>query len=231
MCDAIEIDVVIPTLNAGETLAPTLLSLAGARDAGLIKSTIISDGGSTDRTVEVAKAWGAHVEGSEKGRGQQLAVGAAVAESPWILFLHADTRLTSGWEQAARTFMTMGNSLDKAAVFSFALDDTSFAARGLERLVRWRCQLAALPYGDQGLLISRSLYNALGGYRSIPLMEDVDIVRRIGRHRLVVLTAKASTSADRYRRDGYVLRGVRNLFCLALYFCGVAPATIARLYR
>ena len=62
--------------------------------------------------------------------------------------------------------MTMGNSLDKAAVFSFALDDTSFAARGLERLVRWRCQLAALPYGDQGLLISRSLYNALGGYRS-----------------------------------------------------------------
>ena len=185
MCDALEIDVVIPTLNAGETLAPTLLSLTGARDAGLIKSTIISDGGSTDRTVEVAKAWGAQVEGSETGRGQQLAVGAAVAESPWILFLHADTRLTSGWEQAARTFMTMGNSLDKAAVFSFALDDTSFAARGLERLVRWRCQLAALPYGDQGLLISRSLYNALGGtraaarpgYRSIPLMEDVDIVR------------------------------------------------------
>ena len=73
MCDALEIDVVIPTL----------LSLAGARDAGPIKSTIISDGGSTDRTVAVAKAWGAQVEGSETGRGQQLAVGAAVAESPW----------------------------------------------------------------------------------------------------------------------------------------------------
>ena len=87
MCDALEIDVVIPTLNAGETLAPTLLSLAGARDADLIKSTIISDGGSTDRTVAVAKAWRAQVEGSETGRGQQLAVGAAVAESPWILFL------------------------------------------------------------------------------------------------------------------------------------------------
>ena len=83
MCDALEIDVVIPTL----------LSLAGARDAGPIKSTIISDGGSTDRTVAVAKAWVHRSKEVKRGRGQQLAVGAAVAESPWILFLHADTRV------------------------------------------------------------------------------------------------------------------------------------------
>lgn len=209
----------------------TLRSLAQARETGLVGQVIVCDGGSTDRTAEIAAAWGVRVEAAPRGRGNQLAAGMRLTRSPWILFLHADTHLAAGWEQEAAQFIVSDGASRRAAVFSFALDDPSVAARGLEWLVRWRCRLAALPYGDQGLLISRSLYDDIGGYRAIPLMEDVDIVRRLGSGRLVVLVSAAHTSAARYRRDGYLRRGARNLFCLAMYFLGVAPSTIARFYH
>ena len=87
-----------------------------------------------------------------------------------------------------------------------------------------------LPYGDQGLLISASFYPALGGFRPLPLMEDVDLVRRLGRRRLAPIAAQIIASARRYRRDGYFRRPLRNLLCLSLYFVGVPPTRIARLY-
>ena len=93
-----------------------------------------------------------------------------------------------------------------------------------------RCRLFALPYGDQGLLIHRSLYDALGGFRPLPLMEDVDLVRRIGRKRLTYLRTPAVTSAVRYRRAGYAPRMARNLCCLLLFSLGVRAETVARLY-
>jgi hypothetical protein len=100
----------------------------------------------------------------------------------------------------------------------------------LETLVRMRTALFKLPYGDQGLLIPRRLYDEIGGYKPLPVMEDVDIVRRLGRRRLVPLRARAVTSAARYRRDGYLKRVLRNQGCLALYFLNVPAPTIARLY-
>ena len=98
-------------------------------------------------------------------------------------------------------------------------------------MVAWRCTTFSLPYGDQGLLIGRRFYHDIGGFAPIPLMEDVDIVRRIGRRRLVVLDVAAVASAERYRRGGYVARPLRNLTCLGLYFLGVPPRLIARIYR
>jgi hypothetical protein len=100
----------------------------------------------------------------------------------------------------------------------------------LERLVAWRVRTLALPYGDQGLLIRRDFYRSLGGFRPWPLMEDVDLVRRIGRHRLTVLRSAARTSAERWRRGGWKRRSLRNLGCLTLYFLGVPPRLIAHLY-
>ena len=94
-----------------------------------------------------------------------------------------------------------------------------------------RVRLFGLAYGDQGLLISRRLYDEVGGFRPLALMEDVDLARRIGRHRLRRLTATALTSAERWRRDGWIRRSGRNLACLALYAGGVAPARLARFYR
>ena len=93
-----------------------------------------------------------------------------------------------------------------------------------------RTALLRLPYGDQGLLIPRRLYDAIGGYKPLPLMEDVDLVRRLGRKRTVILRTAALTSAARYKRDGYGRRIIRNLTCLSLYYMRVPVPVIARLY-
>jgi hypothetical protein len=130
-----------------------------------------------------------------------------------------------------RGFLADPENRRRAGVFRYALDDPSAAAARLAALVNWRSRVLALPYGDQGLLIARAFYDSLGGFAPIPLMEDVAIVRRIGRRHLVHLDAAIVTSAERYRRHGYLLRPLRNLVCLALYFLGVAPRRIARLYR
>jgi hypothetical protein len=117
-----------------------------------------------------------------------------------------------------------------AAAFRFALDDIGMAPRWLEAMVGLRCRLLALPYGDQGLLISRRLYQSVGGYADMPLMEDVDIVRRLGRARIAILRSAAVTSARRYRLEGYPARIMRNQACLGAYLCGVPVARIARFY-
>lgn len=163
-----------------------------------------------------------------RGRGSQLAAGAGVARGEWLLFLHADTRLGAGWQDALAAAMACP---DRAAYFRFALDDASPAARRLERAVAWRCQALALPYGDQGLFISRALYEEMGGFRPLPLMEDVDLVCRLGRRRLHRLDVPAITSAERWRRDGYLRRSAKNLSILALWHLGVSETRLARLYE
>ena len=228
------ISVVIPTLNAERDLAATLTALVPAAVDGLIRDVIVVDGGSTDRTRKIAEASGADIVESPVGRGQQLAAGGAKARGQWLLFLHADTVLDEGWSRAALAFMNETDQGDRdpaAAVFRFRLNDQGLIPRALEAVVALRCKVLRLPYGDQGLLISRRLYDKLGGFKAMPVMEDVDIIRRLGRHRVVLLDVDATTSAERYKRDGYLARTARNLLCLTLYGAGVSPAKIARVYR
>ena len=220
---------VIPTLQAAEELALTLDCLCAGSDP-LVREIVVADGGSTDDTTALAERRGARVISAPRGRGAQLAAGARAAESDWLFFLHADTRLGVGWREVVGAFTAAAENRERAGVFRFALDDAAPAARRLERIVAWRSRLFGLPYGDQGVLIHRSFYEAIGGFRPLPLMEDVDLVRRIGRQRLTFLPAQAVTSAERYRRSGYVLRSLRNLTCLALYILGVPPRLIAFLY-
>ncbi len=219
------LSIVIPTLDAVATLPAALAALAEGAD-----EIVVADGGSADDTLALAAAHGARVIAAPRGRGAQLAAGAAAANGDWLLFLHADTRLAAGWRTPVNRFMSGRENRLRAAYFRFALDDDAAAARRLERVVAWRCRRLALPYGDQGLLMSRALYVAVGGYRPIVLMEDVDIVRRLGRVRLAALDHPAVTSAARYRRDGYLRRSARNLVCLSAWFLGVDPRRIARLY-
>lgn len=225
----IEISVIVPTLNAAQTLARTLDAL-GLQRPGLVKEVVIADGGSDDETVRLAENFGCRVVHASKGRGTQLRCGAAAASQDWLLFLHADTRMSADWVSALSEFVGRGAAERSAGVFRLKLDDERRRARLLEFMVAMRVRLFAIPYGDQGLFISRQLYDEVGGFSEIPLMEDVDIIRRIGRRRLTILPADAVTSADRYRRGGYLRRSIRNLLCLGLYFSGVAPAQIAKLY-
>ncbi len=227
------ISVIIPTLNAEATLGGTLSALVPAAVDGLVREVIVVDGGSADRTKEIVDQAGAQLLGERAERGRQLAAGAAKARFPWLLFLHADTVLEPGWERETSRFMERvdtGDHPPSAAAFRFALDDQGPKPRLLERLVALRCRLLRLPYGDQGLLLPKSLYEEIGGFSPLPLMEDVDLVRRLGRRRTVMLRSRAVTSADRFRREGYLRRSGRNLACLALYALRVPTPVIRRIY-
>jgi rSAM/selenodomain-associated transferase 2 len=223
-----QLSVIIPTLNEVATV-PVLMEQL--RASALVKEIVIVDGGSSDDSVAIARTAGARVIATARGRGIQLAAGAGAAAGDWLLFLHADCRLSPDWGTAAAAFLMAPERAGRAGYFDFALDDAAPAARRLERIVAWRCRVLALPYGDQGLLIARSLYRAVGGFAPLPLMEDVDLVRRLGRRRLARIGARCISSPQRYRREGYWRRPLRNLFCLSLYFAGVSPYRIMRLYH
>jgi rSAM/selenodomain-associated transferase 2 len=222
---ALPISVLIPTLNAAASLPATLEAMRGQ-----VAEIIIADGGSSDATRDTAQASGALVISAPRGRGPQLRAAADAATQPWLLAMHADTRPGPSWQEAAAGFIAQPENTAKAAHFRFALDDPAPEARRLEAMVAWRCRWLGLPYGDQGLLIARNFYQALGGYDPIPLMEDVALIRRIGRKRLMPLSAAFITSAEKWRRDGWYARSARNLCCLSLWFAGVSPERIARIY-
>lgn len=221
------ISVIMPALDAAAGIADALGAVAVP---GLVGERIVVDGGSADGTVEIARAAGARVIAAERGRGAQLAAGASAARADWLLFLHADTVLARGWAEEAARFIADPANLARAAAFRFALDEPRRRGRLLEAGVALRSRLFALPYGDQGLLIGRDFHDRLGGFGTLPLYEDVDFIRRIGRRRLSLLRTPAVTSAARYRRGGYLLRPLRNLCLLGLYFAGVAPRRLTRLY-
>lgn len=216
------LSVVIPALNAAGSLGPCL---AAAREGD---ETIVVDGGSTDGSAAIALGHGARLVRSAPGRGVQLAAGAAAATGDWLLFLHADTLPGHRWRAAVEAHIAAAP--DAAACFRFRLADRAWQARWIERGVAARVRLLALPYGDQGLLIPRALYQRIGGYRPLPLMEDVDLVGRIGRRRLCVLDEAASTSPARWRRDGWLRRSARNLACLLLFRLGMSAERVSRIY-
>ena len=222
------LSIVIPTLNAEKNLPATLACLIAG---GFQLELIIADGGSCDKTPAIAAEHGAKFTATLGGRGAQMASGAMYSTGDWLLFIHSDTHPQPGWKHIVKSFIENPKNRFQAAYFKFSLNDSSPAARRLERIVDWRCRTFGMPYGDQGLLISREFYDLLGGIATIPLMEDVDIVRRIGLKRLTQLNAAAVTSAERYRKNGYLLRSTTNLLCLVLYFAGLPPRLIAEMYR
>ena len=166
---------------------------------------------------------------STPGRGIQLNAGAARATGEWLWFVHADSRLPSGWLAA---FREMAPHRDvTGGAFAFALDSPAWQARLLERAVALRTRWFDLPYGDQGLFVRRHIFEALGGFAPLPLMEDVEFVRRLTRSGPIRhLTLRLTTSARRWEREGWLRRSVRNLTNLGLYAVGVSPERLARRY-
>lgn len=218
--------VIVPTLNAAERLGPTLGSLYEGVQAGLIAELIFADGGSTDDTALVAEEVGATFVTSPPGRGTQLAAGARACQTRWLMVVHADTVLSHDWPVVVRDHM---KSSQDAAHFRLAFDAKSAAAQRTAAWANLRSRLFKLPYGDQGLLLPMALYNSVGGFAEVPLMEDVALVRKL-RGRLTELPITATTSAAKYEAEGYLKRGSKNLLTLSKYFLGVSPETLAKRY-
>lgn len=222
------LSVIIPTLSAAADLPGCLHSLMPGLELGLIREVIVSDGGSQDATPRIAEDTGAKVITGKSGRGAQLAAGASLARGEWLLFLHADTVLSRDW--AERVAHHVDTRPDKAATFTLKYRSDARAARWLEARVNRRTRLMGLPYGDQGMLISRKLYETVGGYADAPLMEDVMIARAIGKSRLAILSAEARTSAEKYERDGWRKRAWRNAWLLTRFLMGAKPEALAKAY-
>lgn len=222
------LSIIIPTLNCRNDLAKTLDAMAMRPEDWDI---IVSDGGSTDGTLEMAELAGARLVSGAKGRGPQLALGAEAATNEWYLFWHADTEPQIGWVRIVEDFIKRPENQFHAGYFRLVMNDPDPRARRVERLANWRAETFGLPYGDQGLLISSGFYEHLGGYQPMPMLEDVALVREIGPKRLHVLPTAAVTSAIRYQRDGWWARPVKNVTCLCLYFLGLPIDMITRFYR
>lgn len=222
------ITVVIPTLDAALSLPATADALLEGVTDGLIAGLVISDGGSVDRTRDVARELGAAWLRGPPGRGGQIGRGVAAADTDWVLILHADTWLSSGWSGAARRHMS--EYPEKAGYFRLRFRSEGQAPRFVAAGANLRSWVLGLPWGDQGLLVKRRVLSAVGGVPEVPLMEDVALARRL-KGRLRMIEAEALTSAERYERDGWGRRVAANLGTLARYAMGVDPEKLAARYR
>ncbi|MEP3529483.1 MAG: TIGR04283 family arsenosugar biosynthesis glycosyltransferase [Sulfitobacter sp.] len=221
------ISVVIPSLNAAAALPACLAALVEGLQAGLIREVILSDGGSADGTPQLAEGWGGEVISGAPSRGGQLRRGCEAARGEWLLVIHADTVLAPGWTDAVQDHMARGTGA--AGWFRLRFDQRGPAPRLVAGWANLR-SACGLPYGDQGLLLPRALYDAVGGYPDQPLMEDVALARAL-RGRLARLEGIAVTSAEKYRRQGWLRRGGRNLWTLMRYAMGTSPEALAVSYR
>ena len=209
------LSVIIPTLNAAQSLPGCAAALMEGLNAGLIREVIVTDGGSTDATLEIADAIGAEVVAGPPSRGGQLRRGCEAAKGEWLLVLHADTQLGAGWADAVTDHL--GD--DRPATFRLSYDTKGTGPRITAAWANLRTRLFRLPYGDQGLLIRSETLMQIGNYPDIPLTA------------LSVIDVTARTSFARYAAEGWLQRGGRNLLLLIRYLCGADPHALAQAYR
>ena len=170
-----KISIIIPTINEANNLPLLLSDLSIIQKEGEI---IIVDGGSKDKTIDVANIYGAKIfKSEEKNRGLQLNIGAKNSKGDWLIFLHADTRLTHDWFKKMKTVLK--GDKNYIYFFKFKINNKKIIYKFLEILVNFRSQYFKQPYGDQGLIIHRTTYFKNNGFREIPLMEDIDFLRRL----------------------------------------------------
>ena len=223
------ITTVIPVLNDTAALASLLPTLPADPDLQIV----VADGGdSSDPAMNALReryssvAW----TRSAPGRGLQMNRGARQACGRWLVFLHADTRLEEGWIDLLRRLDERPSIVGGS--FRFALDSPARWARWIEWGVRMRVRLFGFAYGDQALFVRRTVFDDLGGYRELPLMEDVDFIRRLRRRgRLEHADLRALTSARRWERDGWFRRTVENAVLVTLFLAGHPPERLARRYH
>jgi len=222
---SLQVSIVIPTLDE----APRIAAAVERAWATGPREVIVADGGSRDGTADIAAAGGAAVISSPRGRAAQQNRGAAAAAGNVLLFLHADCRLAPhGLDQALRA---LADERFVGGAFWQRIDAEGAAYRLLERGNAWRVARWKLPYGDQGIFVRREIFERLGGFPSVPLMEDLRFsraLRRLGR--LALLPGPLHVSARRWQRHGVLRQTMRNWTLLAAERLGVSPDRLAARY-
>ena len=220
------ISIIIPTLNEASSLRSTLESVMNQTDC----EYIVSDGGSDDRTIDVAGQLPVTLITSPRGRAVQMNAGARQARGEILLFLHADTRLTPSSLEAVRK--TLQDPAVVGGAFQLRIDSDRPLVKFIERIANLRSRYLHLPYGDQALFVRRSTFESIGGFTPWPLMEDVDFVRRLRqRGRVHLLPETATTSARRWEREGVAWTTLRNGLLLSGFCLGLSPGWLAKWYR
>ncbi|HZR45507.1 MAG TPA: TIGR04283 family arsenosugar biosynthesis glycosyltransferase [Candidatus Manganitrophaceae bacterium] len=226
------ISVIVPLLNEEKVLPSFLDHL----EKFPVTEAICVDGGSRDRTTDILLQWSGSagrfrrsVTMSSRGRALQMNEGAKRAAGEALLFLHSDCRLPVGALHA------IAKVLEDAAVaggaFRLKIDSSRLFLRGIAAAANLRSRWLSLPYGDQGYFVRRDIFEKIGGFKTLPIMEDVDFIRRLKqRGAIVLLDAPISTSARRWAAEGYLYATLRNFALLLLYFLRVAPEKLARWY-
>ncbi len=218
---------ILPVLNESAGLGATLAGLESLRQNGA--EIIVVDGGSSDASPLLARSMGATVMETGQGRGRQMNAGARQASGDILVFVHGDTRLP----KSVLDFLENGG-LKRAAwgYFNVSLSGSSWQFRLIESLINWRSRLSGIGTGDQVIFVRRELFVETGGYADIPLMEDIELCKRLKRHhgRPVRVPLVVITSSRRWQQQG-IARTVVLMWCLRLaYFIGVSPGRLAKIY-
>jgi len=202
-----KISIIIPTINEANNLPLLLSDLSSIQKEGEI---IIVDSGSEDKTIDIANIYGAKVFISkERNRGLQLDIGAKNSKGDWLIFLHADTRLNHDWFRKINSVLKEGNNY--IYYFKFKINNKKIIFRLLEIFVNFRSKYLKQPYGDQGLIINRTTYFKNNGFRKIPLMEDVDFLKRLKNKKfLKQLNLPIFISSRKWERTNIFLQAIKN---------------------
>ncbi|MDA8125458.1 MAG: TIGR04283 family arsenosugar biosynthesis glycosyltransferase [Deltaproteobacteria bacterium] len=224
------ISVIIPVYREGETINATIGAVRGRR-GGQNLEIIVVDGDGQGETLAAIGDPAVRKIRSEKGRGRQLNRGARAATGDCLLFLHADTRLPFAALEGIAAALADETCIGGA--FDLRIQSPRLGFRVIERMASLRSRLTRIPFGDQAIFIRAAGFQSLGGFREIPLMEDVEFMRRIKRKggKIAILREPVLTSARRWEKEGLLFGTLRNWLLLILYLCGVAPERLARFYR
>jgi rSAM/selenodomain-associated transferase 2 len=220
-----KISIIIPTLNEEKMVGATL----GKIGAGV--EIIVVDGGSSDRTVIMAREWGAKVViSAEKGRAKQMNLGATIARGDILLFLHGDTLLPEDYRERILESFQLPEVI--AGAFELAIEGEEKSLRFVERMVKWRSIWFSLPYGDQGIFLKASTFCDMGGFPDLLIMEDFEFVQRLKRRgKIRIIPRVVVTSGRRWRKLGVWQTTLLNQIIILGYYLGISPQILARLYR
>ncbi|OUL27844.1 glycosyltransferase [Nostoc sp. RF31YmG] len=223
---AATISIIIPTLNEAANIKDTLATTQPSTNI----EVIVVDGGSQDDTVAIAQSLGVKVILSSPGRAVQMNAGAVAASGEILLFLHADTRLPPGFDAMIRTALQQSRTV--AGAFNLRIDASGWGIRLVEWGVNWRSHFLQMPYGDQGIFITKELFQQIGGFPELPIMEDFELIRRLKSNgRIAIIAQPVVTSARRWLRKGIFQTTLINQIVIVAYLLGVSPERIRSWYR